>query len=269
MQAARSKPDFSTVTEQPHQQATRLQLAMLSTRYAWAAGHSAGKDVAEVACGAGLGLGWIARVARSVEAGDLDDANCRAALQTYAGRAKIHIRHMDALQLPFPEASVDLLLLFEAIYYLPDPAAFLAEARRVLRPGATLLLATVNPEWTGFNPSPFSTRYFPAVDLKDALTRAGFAVNLKAGFAEGHSLLRWQPGKAWLIGKIRRIAIAARLIPRTMQGKAFLKRLFYGSLESIPRELEPGAGTAHLHPVRAGMDLTLYRTLYAEARKLR
>src|SRR5580692_11436600 len=113
------RPDFSTVTEHPQQGATRIQLAMLSARYAWAAGHAEGKDVAEIACGAGLGLGWIAGLARSVEAGDLDDANCQLAMDTYAGREKIRIRHMDALDLPFPDASTDLLLLFEAIYYLP------------------------------------------------------------------------------------------------------------------------------------------------------
>src|ERR1035437_9696098 len=123
MQAA-LRPDFSTVTEQPEQSASRLQLAMLSTRYAWAAGHVADKDVAEIACGSGLGLGWIARRARSVEAGDLNDANCRAAIETYAGRENIRVRRMDAHLLPFPEASFDLLLLFEAIYYLSDAEAF-------------------------------------------------------------------------------------------------------------------------------------------------
>jgi SAM-dependent methyltransferase len=257
------RPDFSTVTEQPQQSATRLQMAMLSTRYAWAAGQAAGRDVAEIACGAGLGLGWIARMARSVEAGDLDDTNCRVALETYAGRENIHIRRMDALHMPFADASLDLVLLFEAIYYLPDAAAFFEEARRVLRPEGTLLLSTVNPEWAGFNRSPFHTRYFSASDLKDVLARTGFAVNIKAGFAE-----RRGPAN-WLIGKIRRAAVAARMIPATMAGKAFLKRLFYGSLERIPGELQPGGATEPLHPINPGMNLSLYRTLYAEARKLR
>jgi SAM-dependent methyltransferase len=259
------RADFSTVTEQPRQPATRLQLAMLSTRYAWAAGHAAGKDVAEIACGAGLGLGWIARMARSVDAGDVDDANCRVALETYAGREKIQIRRMDALDLPYASASLDLLLLFEALYYLPDAAAFLEEARRVLRPGGELLLATVNREWSGFNPSPFHTRYLSAGELAEELARAGFAAHLRAGFAERRGKLDG------VIGMIRRAAVRARMIPPTMAGKAFLKRLFYGSLEPIPRELEPGrpSGLGLLQPVSPGMDLSRYRTLYAEARKLR
>jgi SAM-dependent methyltransferase len=256
------RPDFSTVTEQPAQGATRLQLAMLSTRYGWAAGHAAGKDVAEIACGAGLGLGWIARTARSVQAGDLDAINCRVAQETYACREKIRISHIDALDLPFRDASLDLLLLFEAIYYLPDAEAFLCQALRVLRPGGTLLISTVNPEWSGFNPSPFHTCYFSATELKDLLVRAGFAVNMRAGFAETRGFFDA------LIAQVRRMAVAARLIPSTMAGKTQLKRLFYGSLTQIPRELEPGGHrTEPLDPLRPEMHLSRYRTLYAEARK--
>jgi SAM-dependent methyltransferase len=261
MQPALS-PDFSTITELPDQRATRLQLAMLRTRYAWAAGHAAGKDVAEIACGAGLGLGWIARMARSVEAGDVHPANCRTALATYAGREKIRVRPMNALDLPFRDASFDLLLLFEAVYYL-DAQAFLREARRVLRHSGTLLIATVNCEWSGFNPSPFHTRYFPAAELQDALRHAGFAADLYAGFPEGRGL------RDGVARKLRRLAVAARMIPSTMAGKAFLKRMFYGSLEPIPRELAAGLDAANrLTPIAPGMDLTRYRTLYAEARKL-
>ncbi len=261
MQAA-LRPDFSTVTEQPEQGATRLQLAMLSTRYAWAAGHAQDRDVAEIACGAGLGLGWIARLARSVEAGDLNGANCRRAQETYAGHANVRIRLMDAVDLPFPDASLDLMLLFEAIYYLPDADRFFQEARRVLRPGGMLLISTANREWSGFNPSPFHTRYFSATELTDALARHGFRAHLRAGFAERRGVA------ASLVGLLRRAAVTVRLIPRTMAGKAFLKRLFYGPLEQIPRELKPTRNTiGPLSEIGPSTDLTRYRTLYAEARK--
>ena len=66
-------PDFSSVTELPRQGATRMQMSMLRTRYGWAAQYTAGKDVLEVACGAGLGLGWLAERARRVAAGDVDE----------------------------------------------------------------------------------------------------------------------------------------------------------------------------------------------------
>jgi SAM-dependent methyltransferase len=261
MQAA-LRPDFSTVTELPGQPATRLQLAMLSARYGWAAGYAAGKDVAEIACGAGLGLGWLARLARSVEAGDLNDANLRAAQETYAGRAKIRLRSFDALDLPFDRQSLHMLLLFEAIYYLPDAEGFFREARRVLKPGGTLLISTVNREWSGFNPSPFHTHYFSAAELAEALTRSGFAVQVRAGFPERRGIADD------LLGAVRRAAVSMRLIPRTMTGKAFLKRLFYGRLQEIPRELAPERESLGTFAPAPGSDLSRYRVLYAEARKI-
>ena len=255
------RPDYSTITEQPEQGATQLQLAMLSTRYAWAASHAAKKDVAEIACGAGLGLGCLARVAKSVEAGDLNAANCRIAEATYADRDNIRVRQMDALDLPFADRSLDVVLLFEAIYYLPDADAFLSEASRVLRPGGRLLISTVNREWSGFNASPFHTRYLSAAELTYSLSRAGFAVNLGVGFPEKAGALDS------VVGQIRRAAVAAHLIPQTMTGKAFLKRLFYGSLEQLPRELPPGRMET-LSQLGPDLDLSIYRTLYAEARKI-
>jgi ubiquinone/menaquinone biosynthesis C-methylase UbiE len=51
----------------------------------------------------------------------------------------------DALVLPLRGASVDVITSTEAFHWFPDPAGALAEIRRVLRPGGTLLVALVNP----------------------------------------------------------------------------------------------------------------------------
>jgi 2-polyprenyl-3-methyl-5-hydroxy-6-metoxy-1,4-benzoquinol methylase len=233
-------------------------MAMLQTRYGWAARHAEDKDVLEVACGAGLGLGWLARAARSVEAGDLDEANCRLAQATYAGYRKIRVRLMNAMSLPFGKESLDLVLLFEALYYLADVEQFFHHARRVMRIGGKLLLATVNPEWRGFNPSPFSSRYLSAEELKKALLACGFETRLLAGFPEQSD---------WISG-VRRAAVAVGWMPKTMTGKALLKRLFYGPLESIPRQLEPdGVKPEAMTAVSGALDLGNYRILYAEAAK--
>ena len=47
----------------------------------------------------------------------------------------------DAEALPFPDASFDLVLGHAFLHHLPDPAAALAEAHRVLVPGGTLVIA--------------------------------------------------------------------------------------------------------------------------------
>jgi SAM-dependent methyltransferase len=231
-------------------------MAMLYTRYGWAAGHAEEKDVLEVACGAGMGLGWLAQGAQSVEAGDLDPANCRLAQATYAGHPKIRVRPIDAMDLPFEDESFDLVLLFEALYYLADVEQFFHHARRVLRPGGKLLLAAVNPEWRGFNPSPFSSRYLSAAELKGTLRACRFEPHLLAGFPER---MDW-------VASVRRAAVAFGWMPRTMTGKALLKRLFYGTLESIPIQLSPREITSEaMTAVREDLDLRNYRVLYAEA----
>jgi 2-polyprenyl-3-methyl-5-hydroxy-6-metoxy-1,4-benzoquinol methylase len=72
--------DYCTVTELPGSNATKEQLARLYHRYHFAAGFCEGKDVLEVACGAGQGLGYLARKAKSVVGGDYG-RRCKELLQ--------------------------------------------------------------------------------------------------------------------------------------------------------------------------------------------
>ncbi|MGI8809407.1 MAG: class I SAM-dependent methyltransferase [Acidimicrobiales bacterium] len=47
----------------------------------------------------------------------------------------------DAARLPLADATLGLVWCLHVLHHLPDPAAVLAEVRRVLRPGGTLVLA--------------------------------------------------------------------------------------------------------------------------------
>jgi SAM-dependent methyltransferase len=233
---------------------------MLEARYAWAAEQARGKDVLEAACGAGMGLPVLAEVARSVEGGDVDGYNLRAAQAACAEHTNVALRIFDAQELPFSSESFDLVLLFEALYYLPSFDRFMREARRVLRPGGSLLIVTANPDWAGFNPSPLHTRYWSARDLRAALREAGFEPRVEGAFPETSS---WT---GWGTGLIRRAAVAWNLIPRTMQGKALLKRMFYGPLHAVPQRTVASG----LLPVLEELDARASRrcrVLYAAARK--
>jgi SAM-dependent methyltransferase len=235
---------------------------MLYTRYHLASQFCTGGEILEVACGTGIGLGLLATRAKSVVAGDIDPSNCAVARSTYASNPRIRIVQLDAEKLPFTDGSFDAVILFEALYYLQAPELFFKEARRVLRPSGVLLMATVNCEWDGFNPSPFSTRYFSAVELTGALSSCGFDLSMMAGFPEDtRSPLRQA------IALVRRIAVKMRLIPRTMKGKQALKRLFYGKMTPIPRELSEGITQPEpLIPLAEAKELRIYRQLYAIAR---
>lgn len=247
-------PDFSTVTEQPGLPCSALQRAMIEARYAWAVEHAFNKDVLEVACGAGLGLEALARVARSVEAGDVDSSNVSLARHACARVANCRVERIDALDLPFDDASLDLVLLFEAVYYLSDARRFFSEARRVLRPGGELLLVTVNPEWSGFHPSPFHTCYPPALELRKLLVESGFSSRVSAAFPENPSPL----------SLLKKLASRTGLMPRTMRGKILIKRLVFGRLTPLPERLS-APRAASLTPVQHLGTLRRHRVLYVEA----
>ncbi|MBI5630391.1 MAG: class I SAM-dependent methyltransferase [Elusimicrobia bacterium] len=252
--------DFSTVTELPGNRASAEQLSMIHTRYRLASGYCAGKDVLEAACGPGRGLGFLAQTARSVVGGDLCEGLVEQANRHYGGRIKVSA--MDAQAMPWPDDSFDVVILYEALYYLPSPEAFLAEARRVLRSGGALLLCTANREWPEFNPSPFSRKYHSASELRVLLEKAGFSAEIKAGFKVANDT----PARK-AIAAARKTAVALGLVPKTMKGKALLKRIFYGRLAELGPEIDVSAPARELDPLGSG-PVTDYKVLYAVAKRL-
>lgn len=226
------KNNYSVVTETAGIEASQEQLSMLYTRYKFATEFCHGKDILEVACGAGQGLGYLKKVARRVIGGDIDNKNLELATRYYHERNDIEIKKIDAHQLPFGDQSIDVVILYEAIYYLLEPEKFIAECRRVLRKSGTLLISTANREWSDFNPSPFSIRYFSATELIELLKRHRFDVEILGGFPATKDSLR-----SYIISFIKRMAVSLHLIPKTMRGKQFLKRIFFGKLTPIPPEV--------------------------------
>jgi len=97
--------------------------------------------VLETAAGTGAVTRSIARALPThvdIVATDLNQAMLDRAALTNIGRP-VTWRQADALQLPFDDASFDIVVCqFGAMFFPDKPAAF-AEARRVLRPGGTLL----------------------------------------------------------------------------------------------------------------------------------
>ena len=54
--------------------------------------------------------------------------------------------HGDATALPFPDASFDLVTMFDLLEHVPDDAAVAREALRVVRPGGWILVSTPDRE---------------------------------------------------------------------------------------------------------------------------
>jgi SAM-dependent methyltransferase len=225
------KRDFLSVTELAGDEVALEQVERLAHRYLWAGTYCEGRDVLEVACGSGQGLGLLSTRARRLWAGDISRPLLERARRHYGERAAL--LELDAQRLPFPDASLDVVLLFEAIYYLADALAFVAECRRVLRPGGHVLVASANPDLWDFNPSPYSVRYYGAADLAGLFAAAGLPCRLF-----GHLPVAAVPLRQRLLRPIKKMAASLGLIPKTMAGKKWLKRLVFGGLVAMPAEID-------------------------------
>lgn len=260
IRSARAGHDFRSVTEQAGEHVSAAQISRLAQRYYWAGQFCHDKDVAEVACGAGQGLGYLASVARSVRAGDITPALVQHAKAQYG--ARIEITELDAQELPYEANSLDVVILFEAIYYLPSAESFIRECRRVLRPEGALLLATANCDLFDFNPSPFSVRYYGVPELTALLGRHGFEVECFGG----SPLVAATPGRR-VLRLVKRVAVMLHLIPGSMRGKRWLKRLVFGKLVVMPNELRPGEHSFEAPtPIDASCRDRIHQVLYCAAK---
>jgi ubiquinone/menaquinone biosynthesis C-methylase UbiE len=252
--------DYSTVTEIPGNRVTQEQLERMFHRYRFAENFSEQKEVLEVACGAGQGLGYLGKKAKRVIGGDYTETLIKRAKRYY--KERIPLLRLDAHFLPFRDQSFDVVILYEAIYYLTQPEHFFDEAKRVLRKDGVLLIATVNKDWSEFNPSPFSTRYFSVPELGEFLGKKGFRAEMYGAFSVLPKGVREE-----MIATIRKAAVALHLIPKTMKGKELLKKIFYGRLQPLKEEIEEGiCGYTPPLPVRSDVANHEYKVIYSVGR---
>ncbi|MFC2040952.1 class I SAM-dependent methyltransferase [Chloroflexota bacterium] len=255
------RSDYTTITETPGIKASKEQLARFYQRYHFARQLCVGKDVLEVACGAGQGLGYIAKVAKKVVGGDIDKNNLKFAQQQYAERGNIKLQLLDAHKLPFEDKSFDVVILYEAIYYLVQPENFVDEARRILRKGGLLIICTVNKDWSDFNPSPYSTRYFAVPELHQMLNGKFLDVQFYGAFPATTDSLMDK-----FTSLIKRLAIALKIMPKTMKGKEVFKRIFFGRLSPLPVEIDSGMAEYYEPaPIPCNAPNFEYKVLFAVA----
>lgn len=150
-------------------------VAVHEARYRFALPSLANLEVLDAACGVGYGTALIGTTAARVVGVDLSAEAVSYARQRY-GAPNTSFHEMDVLALDLPAASFDAVCSFETIEHLPDPARFLAELARVLRPGGRLFISTPHVESTTHTPA----NPFHAVEL----SRADFERLLAAHFVD-------------------------------------------------------------------------------------
>ena len=134
-QFSRQALPFSTAPSIRDQRALQLIVDAAAT--------GADDTVLDVACGPGLVACAFARVARAVTGIDLTPAMIERAeaLAAEGGRTNVRFQIGDVQPLPFPDATFSIVVSRFAFHHFQEPAAVLAEMRRVCTPGGRVVVA--------------------------------------------------------------------------------------------------------------------------------
>ena len=142
-------------------------------RYQLATILSKGKDVLDIACGAGYGSWMIAQDAQRVYGVDVSDKVVAHATQRFK-HDNLTFHQGFCAEIPLPDACVDIVVSFETLEHIFEQDAFLDECRRVLRPDGILVISTPNLEIYNLGRNernPFHVKELSRTEFETALTR--------------------------------------------------------------------------------------------------
>lgn len=238
------------------------QLQMICCRYYTAVQYVKEKQVLEVGCGAGLGLGYLGIRARKVIGGDYSEDNLRYARQHYGERAELLL--LNAQKLPFKDSSFDVVVAMEVIQYLTRLDDFFKECYRILRKKGVLLLCLPNQDVPGFHKSPLSHRYYSAPELFALLNQQHFDAELFGACPISR-------GSTWERVRVAIIVTAGKILdvaPKGKEMKGFLNNIILGKTIVVKPELGDSdmiVQNFKLIPISSDSPDYRHRVLYAIA----
>lgn len=256
------KDPFSEVTERAGTCVASEQILRMLSRYGWAREFATGKRVLEIACGTAQGMGCYAEVARDVVGLDVSEPMLAIARRNFPREARF-IKSDGTLGCVIGRR-FDLILLLEALYYFPSFDRLLDDIRPLLNPGGILLLCSSNCSLDDFTPSPFSTRYYNVPEMTQLLMAKKFEVETYGSCAVLRAGLR-----GTCLRFLKKHATRWGLIPRTMRGKKWLKRMVFGGLVPMPVRLDFDPGK-YERPTRIDKNCenTSFKVVYWAAKLL-
>jgi len=184
------RSSFLSETEVPGRMINADTLRVIAHRYYWASKFVSGKEVLEVGCGPGLGLGYLSRHAKCVVGADIIWDSLVLAKRHYG--ARVEVLSIDAHRLPIKDRCIDVVVSLAAIIYLNLPV-FLDECYRVLRPDGMLVINMPNKDVSGFRPSALSHKYYSVPDLCTLLGKNYCDIRLFGAFGASAGLASLGP----------------------------------------------------------------------------
>lgn len=125
--------------------------------YEFAREFVAGKSVLDYGCGTGYGTQRLASSAAQIVGIDISEEAIRFAESTYLPAVSEGstldyrvVQPIEQAPLPFEDGAFDTVLSFQVIEHVPSVEKYLAEIRRVLKPGGTFVCATPDRRWRLF-----------------------------------------------------------------------------------------------------------------------
>lgn len=130
-----------TALEHMHPDPTSPWWGERRSRYHFAARYAVGRAVLDIACGTGYGCRILAEAGASFVLG-IDIDVCAFALQEIEEETAYCAA--DGTRLPIASEAFDLIASFDTLEHVQDDEAFVAEIRRVLKPGGLVIVSAPN-----------------------------------------------------------------------------------------------------------------------------
>jgi 2-polyprenyl-3-methyl-5-hydroxy-6-metoxy-1,4-benzoquinol methylase len=171
--------------------------------YRFAAGHAAGKTVLDAGCGEGYGAAMLAETARQVTG--IDRAEAVAVARARHVHPRLTYREQDLEVLASLGERFELVVSFQVIEHLPDPARFLQALAACTAPGGLLVVTTPNRlmsvsenpyhlrEWTAEELRALAAPILPGVVVQGVHGSPRVVAYERARGGEVQRVLRWDP----------------------------------------------------------------------------
>jgi len=127
----------------------KKQIASHIFRYQEISRMCSGLNVLDCACGEGIGVNLLARIARNVTGVDINPETIKKAL-SLVQTSNVRFIQGSALKLPFEDSTFEVVTSVETIEHIPQQYhnQLLSEFRRVLKPSGKFYLTTPNKDRT-------------------------------------------------------------------------------------------------------------------------